>query len=377
MTRTPHAPGPIIFHHPGPVEEDLSAGSKVRPAMLLKAFRDLGYEVETVTGYAKERRKATDRLMHHLRNGRSFDFVYSESRSIPTLLTEPHRMPLHPWLDPGLLMQLRRADVPTGLFYRDIYWRFDVYRSMLGIPFRWLTIPLYRYDWFWYRHCVQHLFLPSDGMASHLPGPWPEQHMSALPPGAAPLNEKQKRGESRIDGIIELAYVGGIEPPLYDITPLLQLTAQSPQVRLTLCCRQTEWERLRSYYSPNFSPRVRLMHASGEALSELYQSADIIAILRHPHEYLDFAVPVKLFEAFSRGLPVLCYSGNEAARIIENEQAGWVVENLEMAKRLLTRLAEKPQEFESAGRRAAQAARKHAWTERAQDIADRLRSLSI
>lgn len=363
----------IIFHHPGPVAEDFSAGSKVRPARLLKAFRDQGFEVATVTGYSRERLKMADRLTKDLQAGRHFDFVYSESRSIPTLLSDPHRLPLHPWLDARFLHTMRGSGVPTGLFYRDIYWRFDVYRQMLAAPFRWLTIPLYHYDWHWYRQCIQHLFLPSEAMARHLPSHWPSDNCSALPPGATPNLSAENRTSSAKQGVVRMTYVGGIQPPLYDITALLQLAGSNRRTMLTLCCRKTEWQKLKNHYQPLLNDRIKVVHASGTQLDAIYAQTDLFAMLREPHEYLDFAAPVKLFEAFGRGLPVLCFKGNEAARIIEQEGAGWAIHNLQEAGQLIDFLAQNPDTLKIKSAATLAAAERHSWNVRVQEIGRQLR----
>jgi hypothetical protein len=85
-----------VFHHPGPVAPNGRAGSQVRPWQLLQAFREEGYDVVPVVGHGAERRQQIEAVYHALSSGRRISFVYSESRSIPTLLTEPYRLPRFP-----------------------------------------------------------------------------------------------------------------------------------------------------------------------------------------------------------------------------------------------------------------------------------------
>ena len=44
-----------IYHYPNPVVEKPGIGSALRPYQMLCAFRQLGYEVEMITGYSAER----------------------------------------------------------------------------------------------------------------------------------------------------------------------------------------------------------------------------------------------------------------------------------------------------------------------------------
>ncbi len=358
--------GSIIFHHPGPVTPGGRSGSQVRPWRLLEAFRESGHEVEAVTGYGAERSRQIERLHTDIERGRRFDFIYSEARSIPTLLTERHRVPLYPLLDFRFLRDMRRKGIPVGLYYRDVFWRFDMYRGMLPWPARAVTVPLYHYDWWWYRRTVDHLFLPSLRMAAHLPGAWPHDRLSALPPGTQIANDIPVRGST--DGSLRLLYVGGVRPPTYDLTPLLESVSAIPSLRLTLCCRREEWEQHRSYYSPSLCERVAITHLSGEQLTDLYAEADLLALILQGSSYLDFAVPVKVFESIGYGVPVMALGNNAAATLIENDDMGWVVSNVAEAQSMLKRLAENPALVLQKRQRVSSARRKHTWMARVNEI---------
>lgn len=362
----------VVFHHPGPVTPNGRAGSQVRPWQLLQAFREEEYEVMAVVGYGTERRRQIKTVLRALRGGRKASFVYSESRSIPTLLTETHRLPFFPAMDFQFLRAMRKAGVPVGLFYRDVFWRFHMYRTMLPLLGRALTIPLYHYDWWWYRHSVDHMFLPSFGMATHLPTPWPMDRLSALPPGTSLPDAMGEIVPPRRGRPLTMLYIGGTRPPSYDLKPLFAAVAAARNVELILCCRPDEWEGIRTYYVDSMSDRVLIVHRLGEELQELYARADIFSLLRSPHEYLDFAVPVKLFESIGHGLPILTLSGTEAARMVDEYNLGWVVSGLEEATLLLQRLQSNPSLLEEKRASVARARREHTWVARVREVAKHL-----
>lgn len=54
--------------------------------------------------------------------------------------------------------------------------------------------------------------------------------------------------------------------------------------------------------------------------------ASLMVIPHPPNEYMDVALPVKLFDAFAIGRPVLSTPRTETARIIRSSGAGWVTE---------------------------------------------------
>lgn len=362
----------MVFHHPGPVAPGGRSGSQVRPWSLLQAFSECGYDVLPVVGYGAERQHQIKEIYRLLKSDRKFAFVYSESRSIPTLLTEPHRLPRFPTLDFRFLSVMRKAGVPVGLFYRDVFWRFSMYRTMLSWFGRAMTIPLYWYDWLWYERVVDHLFLPSTRMALHLPTRWPLERLSPLPPGIVSPTSADFRKSSLRAGSLQFLYVGGVRPPSYDLTPLLTAMRGLPNARLTLCCRAEEWKAVKPFYAPLINDQIDVVHRTGEGLRELYANADLFSLLWQPHEYLDFAVPVKLFESLAFGLPILTFAGTEAARIVERDDLGWVVEDAECIRPLVERLQCNPSLLAEKRTAVSRAQHKHTWAERVREIASEL-----
>ena len=44
-----------IFHFPNPLNENGTSGSSIRPVKMLNALRNIGYEVDIISGYSNER----------------------------------------------------------------------------------------------------------------------------------------------------------------------------------------------------------------------------------------------------------------------------------------------------------------------------------
>jgi hypothetical protein len=358
----------MIFHHPLPVRPGGTSGSSVRPYRMLEAFRAVGYEVEGVVGFGPERARAIARVREQLRKGRRFDFAYAESSTMPTPLTDPHHVPVRPWMDYAFFRDLARHGVPLGVFYRDVYWRFDHYRREVPWHKRAVSVPFYRHEWQQYRRSVRHLFLPSLEMLTALPTPWPLSRVSALPPGwTGPAAESQWTAG---DDTLPLFYVGGVAPPTYDLRPMVDTVARSNGIRLTLCCRPDEWRKHAREYPNVDADRVRVVHAHGEALKPLYDGAAAFLLFRRPDGYLDFAVPVKLFEALGHGLPVITSAGTGAARFVEEEGIGWVVRDEVELQALFARLRERPEDLERVRANVRTVRERHTWEARTRTVAD-------
>ncbi|MDC5123615.1 hypothetical protein NRA16_17025, partial [Acinetobacter baumannii] len=101
----------IIFHCPFPLDYNAKSASGIRPVKMLKAFESLGYNVDLVVGYTDERRSAINNIKQKIKNGCIYSFVYSESSTMPTALTEPHHLPISPFLDFNFFKFLRKKNI--------------------------------------------------------------------------------------------------------------------------------------------------------------------------------------------------------------------------------------------------------------------------
>jgi glycosyltransferase involved in cell wall biosynthesis len=145
---------------------------------------------------------------------------------------------------------------------------------------------------------------------------------------------------------------------------------RSEGVRLTLCCRPKEWLQVAPEYPDVSGDRVRIVHAHGEALDPLYADAAAFLLFWRPNAYLDFAVPVKMFEALGRGLPIITSEDTEAARFIEEEGIGWVVKNEKELQVLFARLRDRPEEILDMRAHVLAVRERHTWQARARTVAE-------
>ena len=102
----------LIFHIPLKIDRNDPSASQIRPQKLMKAFADLGWEMDVVEGSGRDRKQQIAKIKRKIRQGVHYDFVYSESSTMPTLLTEPHHLPIYPCLDFGFLSFCKRHGIP-------------------------------------------------------------------------------------------------------------------------------------------------------------------------------------------------------------------------------------------------------------------------
>ena len=192
----------IIFHHPLPLDPSAKSASGIRPQRMLRAFKALGYEVDVVAGYAAQRGAVIKNIKKNISNGVKYDFVYAESSTMPTILTERHHLPTHPFIDWQFFRFCKKNGIPIGLFYRDIYWIFSSYGKGLNSLKIHLAKISYYFDLWVYNKTLQKLYLPSLKMGDYVPVV-DKAKFCALPPGHdAPTVKNNQKNEK-----IKLFYV--------------------------------------------------------------------------------------------------------------------------------------------------------------------------
>ncbi len=351
----------MIFHCPVKNEGNPDA-SQLRPLKMIEAFRQIGYDVAVVYGDGAERKKSIAAIKRSIRGGVKYDFLYSESSTLPTLCTEKHHLPSYPFLDFSFLSFCRRHGIRVGLFYRDIYWRFSFGNDSWKMK---CLKPFYIYDLIMYRRLVDVLFLPSKEMLGYIPLCFPGR-VEELPPGAGKMSftKTGMPGQG-----LNLLYIGGLVPH-YDLRMLVKAVSEIPEITFTLCCRKKEWMRVGHFYDGLLSDNIRVVHKSGDELDALYREADLFCIYVKAHEYWKFAVPFKLFESIGHGCPVLASEGTWTADFVSREGIGPVCRyDADELVRLLKELAGNRGKLAEYRKRVTDIAPEHTWQMRCRKVA--------
>lgn len=364
-------PARMVFHAPFPVRPGSSRASGIRPWKMLQGFRQAGFEVRVVTGYAAQRRASLRSLERAMKEGWVPEFVYSEAATLPSSLTEPRHLPLILNLERKFFRDMHDRGIPSGVFYRDVYWAFPEYRKSVG-P---LLYPALRYlygrEIETFNHYVDVLFLPSVEMAQFVPGlrgPRPV----ALPPGTDPKDVPLPKPGA---GSLRVLYVGDIGGGHYDMAEFLRAVSETEGVSLTICTRSDSMARAREQYADVLkeADNITFVQASGEDLLPLYRSADIASLVVRPDEYRSFAAPMKLWEYMAMGRPVLTTTGTKATTTVEAVGAGWgVVYDADSIAKSLRRLRDNPQVVVAASKAAREFGLKNTWRDRARFVAQTL-----
>lgn len=313
-----------IFHVPNAINTKFQSGSQIRPLKMINAFKNIGYEVDIVMGYGKDRKKQIQEIKINIKNGVKYDFLYSESSTMPTLLTEKHHLPLYFNLDFNFFKFCKKKGIKIGLFYRDIYWKFPIYKLRVSKIKRVVAVRFYKYDLIQYKKTLDILYLPTkkvyDYMAFVFKG-----MIEELPPG---FDKKQFLNEVKIykdNSKLNVFYVGGVGD-LHNVTFIIKAAYDLDFINLTICCKKEEWDQEKHKYKRYLNSRINIVHESGTELTKYYKQADILYLFIEPSEYRNMAMPIKLFEYIGSGKPILATNCSAADKFIEANGIGWNIE---------------------------------------------------
>lgn len=354
----------MIFHIP--FKNDKLSGSSIRPTKLLNAFKELGYTVDFVLGYGTERKQSIKKIKKNIKNGVKYEFLYSESSTMPTLLTEKNHFPRYPFLDFGFFKFCQKNGIKIGLFYRDIYWNFPIY----SLPYlkKKIAIFCYKYDLKKYNEYVDILFLPCKKMADYIPKKLKMQIEECYPGSDNELFEYEANEK------INMLYVGGTGE-YYDYSLLLNILNKEKfekKISLIIVTRKDEYEKFIKEKNLNLSSNIRVIHGNINDLN--IKNIDIGLLYMKPVLYRDFAVPLKLFEYIADGLPILANKNTFVGNFIEKNNIGWQVDyNEKKLEEFLDKIVENRNIIATKRQEVLKIRENHTWLKRAEEIAEKMK----
>lgn len=365
-----------IIHMPFYVNLQYPSGSQIRPIKVIKAFKNIGYDVDLIMGYGVERSKQIQNIKDNILKGIKYDFLYSESSTEPTLLTEKNHMPKYPFMDFAFLKFCKENNIKIGLFYRDVYWRFPIYKKKVPFIKRTLATILYKYDLLKYNEILDILYLPTKLMYSYIPFEF-KKKICELPPG---IDKKMLQDNFQVhmdeNEFLKLFYVGGLNE-MYNLEKLFKAVSELDNVYLTVCCRENDWEKSKETYSKYLNNNIKIVHKSGKELIPYFREADICSLFFEPIEYRKFAMPVKLFEYMTYKKPILSTKNTATGDFVEKNNIGWNIDYSDMKLiKSLKYIANNKKVLKEKQKSIELIINSNTWEARAQKIADDLTSLN-
>jgi hypothetical protein len=99
----------------------------------------------------------------------------------------------------------RKHGIPVGLFYRDVYWKFPIFKASVSLLKRCILVPMFARDLKQYRKTLDMMFLPTMRMQQYALPDFPSR---PLPPGGVlrPDSYEKKRERKGESGAVSLFF---------------------------------------------------------------------------------------------------------------------------------------------------------------------------
>lgn len=328
----------VLVYYPFVLTEEANSGSKLRPLEMKKAFQSWGsknnVEILLISGTSDDREKQFDELLSKGKLDNLW-FCYMENQTIPIWLTDPGHKPKRPFVDKKILSFLNKKGVPVGVFYRDVYWKFDHIYPLTGLKKKGMQF-IYRLEEKFFEKYCQVIFLPSLEMGEYVDI---NREMVALPPGGKKRNINKKE---YYQFPLKSIYVGAIKGEDNGLSILLdaikEVNKNSLVCELTIVCRKKEYEEIDKNTQEKIKDlQVDVLHISGAELDSLYEKVDFAFIPRKCTEYQNFSMPVKLVEYLSNGLPIVATACDAQKRFISENGYGVICndDSISMAEAII------------------------------------------
>jgi glycosyltransferase involved in cell wall biosynthesis len=341
------------------------SGSSVRPQKMYQAFLNNGVDIYLLSGSPKDKYKRKKAIKELKENFDTInpDFCYIEPPSGLLFLKE----------DRDLIRFLHKRNIPIGVFYRDMYWAYDAISSGNQIK-DWIIGLLQKRDWKIYNNNADILYFPTLDMPRDF---FVKSEIKALPPGtfeAVEINDSFFSKESEIPVGF---YVGGLSK-IYGVEKLLNayeiLNNTEIRSKLTLICREKEWEYFQKAHNFTSKKWLNVKHISGdELLKEEYQNADFAFCPQENNDYNNVTMSVKFMEAISYLKPVIATEVKPLKNIVDKYKIGLTCEDSEEALAGAINLMISDSSFYSSCLKNLPKARKdNSWEIRAKSVIDDL-----
>lgn len=285
--------------------DEQKSGSSVRPKKIYEAFNSIGVSVKLLEGQQNKKKlrwKSVWKYFKEIRNNK-YDLCYVEPPSGVVFNICDHLL---------LLYISKIKKVPTGVFYRDAFWKLSKDYPKSGLKSK-ILIFMHKFDWIIFNMSSNVMYFPSESFAEHFKC----NNKVILMPGAEKIAGLLNGEEN------SFIYVGGIEGS-YGADLLLESFQKAYDinnaVRLNLVCRN-ENDTILKYKNREWL-NLFVGKSGKDELKEIYDKSKYAILSLIPGDYMDLAVPIKIFEYISYEKPILSTDCKEISKIITKYNIG-------------------------------------------------------
>lgn len=290
--------------------DEQKSGSSVRPKKIYDAFNSIGVNVKLLEGQQNNKKSRWEKVWKYFKEikNKKYDLCYVEPPSGVIFNICDHLL---------LLYISKIKKVPTGVFYRDAFWKLSEDYPKKGLKTK-IIVLMHKFDWNIFKITSKVIYFPSESFAEH----FHHDKKVILMPGAEKI-EGLSNGDDNT-----FIYVGGIEGG-YGADLLLASFKSAyninKDIKLNLVCRNEN--DITNKYKDEEWLNLFIGKSGKDELKEIYDKSKYAIVTFNKGGYMDLAVPIKLFEYISYEKPILSTDCKEISKIINKYNIGKVAKH--------------------------------------------------
>ncbi len=280
-----------------------NGASNIRPAKIIEAFKQTTHNIDIIESPTRktQRLNIIKNILKNVFLKKKYDICYFEPSSYPIQKMEKQ-----------LIKWLKIRETWISYFHRDMYWRYEIGADLKSNRKFEKHKAKQECNLQFLENNIDLLFTPTELYAEKLNS---ILKTVALPP-AGNLNKIEYSPEKR-KGVI---YVGGVSER-YGTKLLLQSFEEINKkcnIPLIIVCRENS-ELFKNYLNNSW---LTIEHLDNSQIEKLYSKHKFGIIPINKMPYHEFAMPFKLLEYASYGLPIAVSDNYEQVKLVEKNQIG-------------------------------------------------------
>lgn len=325
----------------------LNMAPRIRQYQIYHALKKK-HNIYCISGDYQERKEAINKFLD-TENIEDFDGMYCESASWPLRNLD------------YMFFKFCHSNIPMTIFYRDCFWKTKEYFKKVNLQVI-QSYVRFHFEFLIFRKYFDHFFVPTESFGNFCKF----KKKSILPPAGLIKTQKNKYRKWRPFNII---FAGNAKAGYEIIFKIMEiLNSESEDIHLHVISDDIPKASVKNvfYHRTSFDNCKLILNKSHIGINVLRKT-----------KYYNLALPLKLFDYLSWGLPIVATNTYEMKKFINSNEVGLTVEHNEkaFAKAILNLKNNKKiyNKFQENALRII--TESHNWDKRVNTIVDKIREI--
>lgn len=301
-------------------QENKLNGQNVRSTKILKSLDSSDIEYKVFFGY-----EGVENILY---SDVKFEHIYMENGTLPCFYISK-KLSFRFMFSNVYNLLAEKSNGKTVLFYRDVHWLFYRERGWRKFLKHIVLKNMFHLELMKIKKSKVNVCLPSLKMNKYI------KIKSELALEFFPgFDDFKNHRLSNADCEIKLVYSGNINCHQYDIRRLLAVIKDKKMFSIDIFCPASSFQKFNKEYG-EYKKEENINFYFDQTMKNTNKKWHFFMDFRESDEYLDFSMPLKIFEALSINLPIISNGRGVYVDYIQNNSCGLKVslDDIEIIRR--------------------------------------------